>query len=138
MIQRLSHTPVFVLNQDSALDFYVNKLGFQLKTDAKMGDDFRWITVCPPGQPDLEITLMAIAPGMLWDQETADTVRKLVEAGKLGAGVFGTPDIHKTYEELIAKGVEFIQPPKEEFYGIEAIFKDDSGNWFSLTQEKPH
>jgi predicted enzyme related to lactoylglutathione lyase len=138
MIQRMSHAPIFVLDQDSALDFYVNKLGFTLKTDAKMGEDFRWITVNPPGQPDFEITLMAIAPGMLWDEQTANTVRGLVEGGKMGAGVFNTSDIHKTYEELTAKGVEFIQPPKEEFYGTEAIFKDDSGNWFSLTQEKPH
>ena len=138
MIQRMSHTPIFVLDQDSALDFYVNKLGFTLKTDAKMGEDFRWVTVTPPGQPDLELTLMKVAPGMAWDEETAAAVKKLVEAGKFGAGVFGTPDIHKTYEELKAKGVEFVQPPKEEFYGTEAIFKDDSGNWFSLTQEKPH
>ncbi|HVT11081.1 MAG TPA: VOC family protein [Fimbriimonadaceae bacterium] len=134
----MSHVPIFVLDQDSAFDFYVGKLGFSVKTDAKMGENFRWLTVCPPGQPDLEISLMAIAPGMLWDEETAAKVRSLVEAGKMGAGVFGTSDIHKTYEELTAKGVTFVQPPKEEFYGIEAIFKDDSGNWFSLTQEKPH
>lgn len=138
MIQRMSHTPIFVLDQDSAKDFYVNKLGFEVKTDAKMGESFRWLTVSPPGQSDLEITLMSIAPGMLWDEATANNVRDLVQAGKMGAGVFGTSDIHKTYEELTAKGVEFVQPPKEEFYGTEAIFKDDSGNWFSLTQEKAH
>ncbi|HVL39879.1 MAG TPA: VOC family protein [Fimbriimonadaceae bacterium] len=136
MIQRMSHTPIFVLDQDSAYDFYVNKLGFQVKTDAKFGDDFRWLTVTPPGQPDLEITLMPIAPGTIWDQTTADTVRDLVRNGKMGAGVFGTSDIHKTYEDLTAKGVEFLQSPKEQFYGTEAIFKDDSGNWFSLTQQK--
>src|SRR3954447_26801395 len=112
MIQRMSHAPIFVLDQDSALDFYVNKLGFELKTDAKMGEGFRWLTVSPPGQPDLEITLLAIAPGMLWDEETAKKVRELVEAGKMGAGAFSTSDIHKTYEELSGKGVEFLQPPK--------------------------
>jgi AraC-like DNA-binding protein/catechol 2,3-dioxygenase-like lactoylglutathione lyase family enzyme len=138
MIQRMSHTPIFVLDQDSAKDFYVNKLGFEVKTDAKMGDDFRWLTVSPPGQPDLEITLMSIAPGQVLDADSAQKVRELVEAGKMGAGVFGTSDIHKTYEELTAKGVVFLQPPKEEFYGTEAIFKDDSGNWFSLTEQKPH
>lgn len=132
----MSHTPIFVLDQDSAYDFYVNKLGFQVKTDAKMGEDFRWLTVSPPGQPDLEITLMALQAGMAWDEETAAKLRELVKAGKMGAGVFGTSDVYKTYEELKAKGVEFIKPPKEEFYGIEAIMKDDSGNWFSLTQEK--
>lgn len=134
----MSHTPIFVLDQDSAYDFYVNKLGFQVKTDAKMGEDFRWLTVSPPGQPDLEITLMALQAGMAWDEETAATLRGLVKAGKMGAGVFGTSDIHKTFQELKAKGVEFIKEPTEEFYGIEAIMKDDSGNWFSLTQEKPH
>ena len=138
MIQRMSHTPIFVLDQEAAKDFYVNKLGFEIKTDAKMGEDFRWLTVSPPGQPDLEITLMAVAPGMLWDEDTANKVKELVQGGKMGAGVFNTPDIHKTYEELSAKGVEFVQPPKEEFYGTEAIFKDNSGNWFSLTQEKGH
>ena len=138
MIQRMSHTPIFVLDQDSALDFYVNKLGFDLKTDAKMREDFRWITVTPPGQPDLEITLMLVASGMMWDDQTTDSVRELVKAGKMGAGVFATSDIYKTYEDLKAKGVDFIKEPKEEFYGIEAIFKDDSGNWFSLSQEKGH
>ena len=138
MIQRMSHTPIFVLDQDSAKDFYVNKLGFEVKTDAPMGEGFRWLTVSPPGQPDLEITLMQIAAGMLWDEATANTVRGLVQGGKMGAGVFSTPDIYKTYEDLTAKGVEFVQAPKEEFYGIEAIFKDDSGNWFSLGQHKPH
>ena len=136
MIQRMSHAPIFVLDQDSALDFYVNKLGFRVHTDAKMGEDFRWLTVSPPGQPDLEIVLMSIAPGMLLDEDSAAKIRSLVEAGKMGAGVFNTTDIHKTYEELTAKGVEVLQPPKEEFYGTEAIFKDDSGNWFSLSQEK--
>lgn len=136
MIQRMSHTPIYVLDQDSAIDFYVNKLGFSIHTDAKMGEDFRWVTVTPPGQPDLELTLMKIAPGMAWDEETASTIKNLVKAGKMGAGVFNTPDIYKTFEELKAKGVEFVQEPKEEFYGIEAIFRDDSGNWFSLTQAK--
>ncbi|HZH98431.1 MAG TPA: VOC family protein [Fimbriimonadaceae bacterium] len=132
----MSHTPIFVLDQDSAYDFYVNKLGFEVKTDAKMGEDFRWLTVSPPGQPDLEITLMPIKSGMIWDDAAAAKVRELVQDGKMGAGVFGTSDIYKTYEELVAKGVQFKSPPKEEFYGIEAIFQDDSGNWFSLTQEK--
>ncbi|MBX3118372.1 MAG: VOC family protein [Fimbriimonadaceae bacterium] len=136
MIQRLSHVSIFVLDQDRALDFYTNKLGFTVKTDAKMGDDFRWITVTAPGQPDLEIVLMAIAPGPAFDAESAAKLRELVEAGKMGAGVWNTSDIHATYEDLKAKGVEFMKPPTEEFYGIEALFRDDSGNWFSLTQHK--
>jgi catechol 2,3-dioxygenase-like lactoylglutathione lyase family enzyme len=136
MIQAMSHTPIFVLNQDSAIDFYVNKLGFELKNDHKMGDTFRWVTVSPPGQPNLEIILMAAGPGMAFDEDAATRLRWLVENGKMGAGVFNTADIKKTFEDLKAKGVEFLKEPTEEFYGIEALFKDDSGNWFSLTQTK--
>jgi catechol 2,3-dioxygenase-like lactoylglutathione lyase family enzyme len=138
MIQRLSHVPIFVLDQDSAKEFYVDKLGFEVKTDATMDGGFRWLTVSPPGQPDLEITLMAVAPSSFgpFDEETAAKVRWLVENGKLGAGVFETADCRKTFEELKAKGVEFLKEPTEEFYGIEALMKDDSGNWFSMTQRK--
>lgn len=136
MIKKMSHTPIFVLDQDSAIDFYVNKLGFELRNDAPMGPDFRWVTVSPPGQPDLEIILMATKPGMAFDEQTASTLNNLVRDGKLGAGVFHVDDIYATYKELTAKGVQFKQPPKEEFYGIEAIMLDDSGNWFSVSQEK--
>jgi predicted enzyme related to lactoylglutathione lyase len=135
MIQRLSHATIWVLDQESAYDFYVNKLGFEVKTDAKM-DQFRWLTVAPKGQPDLEIILMAITPGLALDEASCETMRQMVRGGKMGAGVFGTADCQKTYEELKAKGVEFMQEPTERFYGIEALFKDDSGNWFSLSQQK--
>ncbi len=135
MINALSHAIVYVLNQDSAYDFYVNKLGFEVKTDAKMDNGFRWLTVSPKGQ-DLEIVLAAIEPGMSIDEETATALRALVEKGAFGMGVFETPDIYKTYEELKAKGVHFRSEPEEQFYGIEAIIQDDSGNWFSLTQRK--
>lgn len=137
MIQRMSHATIYVLDQDSAHDFYTNKLGFEVKTDAKMGD-FRWLTVSPPGQPDLEIVLMAIQPGPPMDPATADTIRDLVKNGKLGSGVFATPDCRKTFAELSAKGVKFLKEPTDEFYGVEAVFCDDSGNWFSLTQRKDH
>jgi uncharacterized glyoxalase superfamily protein PhnB len=88
----------------------------------------------PKKQPDREIVLYAVGSGGMMDADTANQLRALVEQGKLGAGVFQTEDCRATYEQLSAKGVEFIQPPQEQFYGIEAIFKDDSGNWFSLTQ----
>lgn len=136
MIQRLSHSTIWVLDQDSAYDFYVNKLGFDVKTDAKMDGGFRWLTVSPKGQPDLEIILMAIAPGPSLDEASCATLRELVRTGKMGAGVFDTADCQKTYEELKAKGVEFSQEPTDRFYGVEALFKDDSGNWFSLSQHK--
>ena len=134
MISRVSHICVYVLNQESAHDFYVNKLGFKVHTDAPMGPGLRWLTVTPPDQSDLEITLIQVAEGMIFTKETAEQMKNLVKKGTFGFGVFETKDIYATYEELKTKGVEFKKPPKKEIYGTEATFKDDSGNWFSLSQ----
>ena len=136
MIQRMSHTAIFVPDQDQAKDFYVSKLGFEVKTDASMPNGFRWLTVSPKGQPDLEIILMKIAPGPKLQEDDVATIKALVKKGAFGAGVFDTADCRKTYEELKARGVEFLAPPKEEFYGIQAVFRDPFGNWFSLTEPK--
>jgi catechol 2,3-dioxygenase-like lactoylglutathione lyase family enzyme len=134
MIRRMSHATVFVANQDEALQFYRDKLGFEIRTDAKVSDDFRWLTVGPKSQPDFEIVLMEPKPGMLMDEETSAQLRSIMAKGVLGAGVFNTDDCRATYEELKGRGVEFISEPAERPYGIEAVFKDNSGNWFSLTQ----
>jgi catechol 2,3-dioxygenase-like lactoylglutathione lyase family enzyme len=136
MITKLNHISVFVLDQDSAYEFYVNKLGFKVHTDVPMGEGNRWLTVTAPEQADLEITLIPIREGMMFTKETAEQMRALVKKGTFGFGVFECKDIYATYEELKKKGVEFTKAPKKEFYGIEALFKDDSGNWFSLGQEK--
>jgi catechol 2,3-dioxygenase-like lactoylglutathione lyase family enzyme len=138
MIQRLSHATVWVDDQDAAYDFYVGKLGFEVRTDASMENGFRWLTVGPKSQPGFEIVLMKIAPGPHLDPEAAEALRQLVRKGALGGGVFDTADCRATYEELKSKGVEFSTPPTEQFYGIEATFRDAAGNWFSLTQPKPH
>jgi catechol 2,3-dioxygenase-like lactoylglutathione lyase family enzyme len=135
MITKMNHVSIFVLNQDSAFDFYVNKLGFKVHTDAAMGPGMRWLTVCPPEQPGLEISLMAITDGMMFNKDSAQTMRELVAKGTFGFGVFECNDLLATYEELKAKGVEFTKAPKKEFYGFEALFKDDSGNWFSLGEK---
>ena len=135
MITRMNHVSIFVLDQDRALDFYVNKLGFKVHTDAPMGPGARWLTVTPPDQPDLEVTLMAINEGMLFKKEAAEQMKELVKKGTFGFGVFECNDLLATYEELKGKGVEFTKPPKKEFYGFEALFKDDSGNWFSLGEK---
>jgi catechol 2,3-dioxygenase-like lactoylglutathione lyase family enzyme len=132
----MSHVSVYVLNQDSAYDFYINKLGFKVITDAPMSKDARWLTVSPPEQPDFEIVLMPIIEGMMFTKESAKAMTELVKKGTFGFGLFKCNDIFATYEELKAKGVEFTKAPKKEFYGIEALFKDDSGNWFSLGQKK--
>jgi len=135
MITKMNHVSIFVLDQDSAYDFYVNKLGFKVHTDAAMGPGMRWLTVCPPEQPSLEISLMAITDGMMFNKDSAQTMRELVAKGTFGFGVFECNDLLATYEELKAKGVEFTKAPKKEFYGFEALFKDDSGNWFSLGEK---
>lgn len=132
MITKFSHITLYVLNQDSALDFYTNKLGFKVVTDVPMGPESRWLTVCPPEQPDIEIVLCPITVGKMFPKETANTIIEMIKKGTFGCGVFECNDIYATYEELKAKGVEFMKAPKEEFYGTEALFKDDSGNWFSL------
>ena len=136
MITKLNHVSIFVLDQDSAFDFYVNKLGFKVHTDASMGPGKRWLTVTPPEQPELEITLMLVDDGMMFNKDSAAKMRELVRSGTFGFGVFECEDLRATYEELKAKGVEFTKQPTEEFYGYEALFKDDSGNWFSLGQKK--
>lgn len=132
MITRLSHATIYVKDQERAKQFYTEKLGFEVRTDATMGD-FRWLTVGPKAQPDLEIVLFK--PGApMYDADTTGRILELLDRGAMGAGAFETEDCRTTYEELKARGVEFLSPPKERPYGMEATFRDDSGNWFSLTQ----
>jgi catechol 2,3-dioxygenase-like lactoylglutathione lyase family enzyme len=136
MLTKLSHATIYVLNQDSAYDFYVNKLGFKVHTDAPMGPGARWLTVTPPEQPDLEIILMSTEEGMIFKGEEAKLMKDLVKKGTFGFGAFECNDLMATYEELKTKGVVFKKPPTKEFYGYEALFVDDSGNWFSLGETK--
>ena len=134
MIKKMSHASIFVLNQEQALNFYRDKLGFKVHTDAMIGVDFRFLTLTAPDQPDFEIILMEPKAGFLMDAETTAQLRAIIEKGVLGAGAFHTDDCQATYEELKSRGVEFSSGPEARPYGIEAVFKDDSGNWFSLTQ----
>jgi len=147
MIQKMSHATIYVLDQDIAKDFYVGKLGFEVKVDHTMPNGFRWLTVSPKGQPDLEIILMKVGTGgefIRMSGEKSDegmkkdveTIADLLRKGWFGPGAFQTADCRKTYEELKAKGVEFVSEPKDQFYGIEAILKDPFGNWFSMSQPK--
>ncbi len=133
MISKMTHSSVLVLDQESARYFYTQKLGFKIVTDVPMGTDGNWLTVAPPDQPDLEIILSPVSRSM-FSKETVEVLKELVQKGTFGVAVFTCQDIFATYEELKAKGVEFTKAPTKEFYGTEAIFKDDSGNWFSLAQ----
>jgi catechol 2,3-dioxygenase-like lactoylglutathione lyase family enzyme len=136
MIQKISHVSIYVLDQEEAKDFYVNKLGMDLKNDVTMDGGFRWITVSPKGQPDVELVLMGTQPGHLFSEEESEKLRSLIKAGKIGVGVLGTADCRKTFEELKEKGVKFHKEPTDEFYGTEALLEDNSGNWFSMTTPK--
>jgi predicted enzyme related to lactoylglutathione lyase len=135
MITKHSHTCVYVTDQERAKAFYTEKLGLEVRDDVRMGD-FRWLTVGPKTQPDACIVLMLIAPGPLLTQEQVGQLRSLVEAGALSGGVLQTDDCPRDYEELKARGVQFVREPKEMPYGVEALMRDDSGNFFSLTQRR--
>ena len=136
MIQRQSHSTVYVTDQEEALGFYRDTLGFEVNTDVTLDSGFRWLTLSPKGQPDFELILAHVTSGQMFDAETAEEMKALVARGAFGIGVFESDDIHGDYERLSRQGVEFVSPPKEQFYGTEAIVKDNSGNWFSLTQRE--
>jgi catechol 2,3-dioxygenase-like lactoylglutathione lyase family enzyme len=133
MIQNLSHTTIYVLDQEAARAFYVDKLGFEVRADMTMGP-FRWLTVGPRAQPSLQMVLMPIVESPMMDATTAATLRALVEKGALACGVLETDDCKATYEDLVKQGVRFSGPPAQRPYGLEALLKDNSGNWFSLVE----
>jgi predicted enzyme related to lactoylglutathione lyase len=128
----LSHAHLWVLDRDEAKAFYTEKLGFEVRQDVTM-DDFRWLTVGPKDQLDVEIVLNEPGPPMM-DDDSAAQIRALVQKGAMSGGVFGTDDCRATFAELSDRGVTFLQEPAERPYGIEAVLRDDSGNWFSLTE----
>jgi catechol 2,3-dioxygenase-like lactoylglutathione lyase family enzyme len=135
MITKHSHSTVYVVDQDRARAFYTEKLGFEVRDDVRLGD-FRWLTVAPKTQPDACIVLMPLRPMGHMDQEACDLIGRLLEKRAIGGGVLATDDCRRTYEELTARGVVFQQEPREMPYGVEALFHDDSGNFYSLTQRK--
>ena len=136
MITNVSLVTLYVTDQDEARDFYVDKLGFAPHTDVRMGDGFRWVTIIHSDHPELEVTLMV--PGPPLDQETAEAVRRAMANGNMGGFGLQTTDCHKDYDDLVSKGVEFTQPPADRPYGIEAVMRDNSGNWLVLVEQKPY
>jgi catechol 2,3-dioxygenase-like lactoylglutathione lyase family enzyme len=136
MITNVSLINVFCLDQDKAKEFYVDVLGFEAATDVSMGDGFRWVTVKHPSQPELELTLMT--PGPPLDEEAADFVRRQLEKGAMGGVGLSVDDCRKTYEELSAQGVVFLQEPSDRPYGVEAVMRDNSGNWLVLVEPRPY
>ncbi len=132
----ISTAQLWVHDQDEALAFYTQKLGFEIRTDATLPEmgNFRWLTVGPVGQPDIEIVLMAIPGPPVMDTGTAEQVRALMAKGFAGTVFLRTDDVQASYEELKARGVEFSEAPEERPYGIDSGFRDPSGNSFRLTQ----
>lgn len=136
MITNISLVTVFCLDQDKARDFYVDTLGFEPRTDITMGEGFRWVTVSHASQPELQVTLTT--PGPPLDAEAADFVRRQLEQGQMGGLGLAVDDCRKTYEELSAKGVTFLQEPSDRPYGVEAVMRDNSGNWLVLVEPKEY
>ena len=127
---------VWVQDQDEALAFYTEKLGWELRADVTLPElgNYRWLTVGPPGQPDLSVVLNAVPGPPVMDAATADQIRSLMAKGWAGNVMLTTDDAQRSYEELSAQGVEFTEPPEERPYGIDSAFRDPSGNQFRLTQ----
>ena len=136
MLKQLTHVQVWVHDQDEALDFYTNKLGMEVREDVTVPEmgNFRWLSVGLPGQDDVAITLMDIPGPPVFEEETRQKIQDLLSRGASGGLFFSTGDAHKTYEELKSRGVEFTQEPTEQPYGVDAGFRDPSGNHFRMTQ----
>ncbi|TVT55656.1 VOC family protein [Amycolatopsis rhizosphaerae] len=133
MLNAITLSQIFVLDQDEALDFYVGTLGLEVKVDQDLGF-MRWLTVSVPGEPGREILLEKPGPPAM-DAATAEQVRELLTKGATGGWLgFTTDDCRKTYDELVAKGVEFTQEPIERPYGIDCGLRDPFGNAIRIVQ----
>lgn len=135
MFNAITHSQIYVLDQDEALDFYVGKLGLEVSADVDM-DFMRWLTVSIPGHPERQILLEKPGPPAM-SEETAEQVRELVTKGATGGSlIFTTDDCRKTYETLLGRGVEFTDEPTERPYGIDCGLRDPFGNSIRFTQLK--
>ena len=135
-MMRIANAQLWVHDQDEALAFYTEKLGMEVTADVTLPemDGFRWLTVSPPGQEDVSIVLMAIPGAPVMDDETQEEVKALMAKGFAGTVFLSTDDCQASYEELKARGVEFVETPEERPYGIDSGFRDPSGNHFRLTE----
>jgi catechol 2,3-dioxygenase-like lactoylglutathione lyase family enzyme len=135
MLTAITHSQIYVLDQDRALDFYVGTLGLEVSADVDLGF-MRWLTVCVPGHPDRQILLERPGPPAL-SEETTRQVRELVTKGATGGSlIFAVDDCRKTYETLRGRGVEFTEEPTERPYGIDCALRDPFGNSIRLTETK--
>jgi catechol 2,3-dioxygenase-like lactoylglutathione lyase family enzyme len=136
MLNTITHSGIYVLDQDEALEFYVGKLGLEVAADVDLGF-MRWLTIRVPGDPGREILLEKPGPPM-HDDATAEQIRELVTRGAMGlAFIVTTDDCQRSYDELRARGVEFTDEPVEHFYGIDCGLRDPFGNALRLVQRAP-
>jgi catechol 2,3-dioxygenase-like lactoylglutathione lyase family enzyme len=138
VLRQVSHVNVWVHDQDEALDFYTRKLGLEVREDVTMEEfgDYRWLTVGPARQPDVNLILSIPGPPAI-DPEAAERLLAMIARGEVGGAgtlIFQTDDLRATYDDLTARGVEFTQEPLERPYGIDAAFRDPFGNPFRITQ----
>jgi catechol 2,3-dioxygenase-like lactoylglutathione lyase family enzyme len=135
-MMRIANAQVWVNDQEEALAFYTEKLGMEVRADVTLPEmgDFRWLTVGPAGQTDVAIVLMPIPGPPVMDDETAEQVRSLLAKGFAGTVFLTTDDCRASYEELRSRGVEFVETPEERPYGVDAGFRDPSGNHLRLTE----
>jgi len=133
---RITHAQVWVHDQDEALAYYTEKVGMEVREDVTLPElgGFRWLAVGPPSQPDVALVLMLVPGPPVFDEDTAAKVREITAKGASSGIFFATDDCRATYEELKARGVEFTEEPTERPYGIDAGFRDPSGNNFRLVQ----
>jgi predicted enzyme related to lactoylglutathione lyase len=133
---KIAYTGVWVHDQDEALAFYTEKLGWEVRADVTVPEmgNFRWLTVGPPGQPDVSVVLNSVPGPPVMDAETAAQVETVMAKGWAGQVMLASDDVHASYEELRARGVEFVEEPEERPYGIDSSFRDPSGNQFRLMQ----
>jgi catechol 2,3-dioxygenase-like lactoylglutathione lyase family enzyme len=133
---KLTHVNVWVHDQDEALAFYTQKLGMELRDDITLPEmgGFRWLTVGPVGQPDVALALLTVPGPPVFDEETSEQLKSLVAKGAAGGLFFATDDVQGTYEDLKKRGVEFSQEPTERPYGLDAGFRDTSGNQIRMMQ----
>jgi catechol 2,3-dioxygenase-like lactoylglutathione lyase family enzyme len=133
-IKHVSLITVHCTDQQASHDFYVDVLGMEPRADVTMGEGFRWLTAGPKDQPELELTFMT--PGPPLDPEFAQAVQRALDKGVMNGVGLTVDDCHASYEELRAKGVEFVQEPSQRPYGTEAVMRDNSGNWLVLVEPK--
>ena len=136
MLKQLTNVQVWVHDQDEALAFYTDKLGLEVREDVTVPEmgNFRWLSVGVLGQDDVAITLMSIPGPPVFDEDTRSKIQELMARGASGGLFFATEDVHASYDELSKRGVEFLQEPTEQPYGIDAGFRDPSGNHMRMAQ----